>query len=144
MNAHRGVMFDYLGEPRQLWFSIEKTNDERAVAKKVAAMVRALVSHLTDVAHIGPVIAKRNIDADYVKGILAFREEAPILTTDAATLLVVKGPRPLAMRLIQRDHESGDYAVLDTGRNRPEFHDFLWVDLMVEANKESQTWSTKW
>ena len=83
-----------------MWFSIEKTNDERAVAKKVAAMVRALVSHLIDVAHIDLVMAKRNIDADYVKGILAFREEAPILTTDAATILMVKGPRPLAMRLI--------------------------------------------
>ena len=97
-NAHRGCA--YLGVPMQLCFSIEETNDERAVARKVGVMLRALAAHLIDVAHIDPVIAKRNIDADYVKGIVLFRGEAPILSTEAATLLVVKGPRPLAVRLI--------------------------------------------
>ena len=27
INAHRGVKLPYIGVPRQLWFSIEETND---------------------------------------------------------------------------------------------------------------------
>ena len=88
---------------------------------------------------IDPSTARTNFEADYVKGILVFTEEAPILSTNTDTLIVVRGPRPLAMRLIQRDNESGDYAVLEAGRGRTEFKDLLWDDLMVEANKEIKT-----
>ena len=94
-----------------------------------------MVSHLIDVGGIGPSIAGTDIDADYAKGILVFREEAPIVSTNADTLIEIRGPKPLAVRLIQRDHESGDYVVLDAGRSRTEFKDFR-DDLMVEANKE--------
>ena len=99
---------------------------------------------MIDNAHIDPAVAKRNIEADYTKGIVVFREEAPILSTNATTPLTVSGPRPLAVRMIQREHESGDYAVLDTGRSRHEFKDFSWEDLMVEANRESKLAATKW
>ena len=138
-----GVKFPYLGDARALWFSIEKTEEERAVARKVGIMVRALVGHLIDVEKIDPSTARTNIEADYVKGILVFREEAPILSTNADTLIEIRGPRPLAIRLIQRDMESGDYGVLEAGRGRSEFKDFLWDDLMAEANKETKVRS-KW
>ena len=103
-------------------------------------MVRALVGHLIEVLKTDPCMARTNVEADYVKGILVFREEAPILTTDADTLIEVRGPRPLAVRLIQRDME---YGVLEAGRGRSEFKDFLWDDLMAEANKETKVRS-KW
>ena len=92
IKAHKGERFPNLGDARALWFSIEKTEEERTVARKVGIMVRALVGHLIDVGKIDPCLAMSNIEADYVKGILVFREDAPILTTDADTL--VKTPRP--------------------------------------------------
>ena len=49
IKAHTGVMFPYLEDARALWFSTEKTEEERAVARNVDIMVRALVSHLIDV-----------------------------------------------------------------------------------------------
>ena len=106
--------------------------------------VRALVSHLIDVGSIEPSTAMTNIDADYVRGILVFREEAPILSTNAETLIKIRGPKPLAVRLIQRDYESGDYAVVEAGRSRTEFKDVLWDDLMVEASMEIKAWTPKW
>ena len=94
------------------------------MARKVGIMVRALVGHLIDVGKTGPCMARTNVEADYVKGIPVFREDAPILTTDADTLIEIRGPRPLAIRLIQRDMESGDYGVLEAGRGRSELDNF--------------------
>ncbi len=76
-------------------------------------------------------------------GVLVFKEEAPISLTNEETLIETRGPKPLAVRMIQRDHESGNYMVTDAARSRTEFKDFLWDDLMVEANMEGKT-STKW
>ena len=65
------------------------------------------------------------------------------MSTNADTLIEIRGPRPLAIRHIQRDMESGDYGVLEAGRGRSEFKDFPWDDLMAEANKETKVRS-KW
>ena len=46
--------------------------------------------------------------------------------------------------MIQKDHESGNYGVLDAARSRTELMDFLWDDLMVEASKEGKTSTSKW
>ncbi len=54
------------------------------------------------------------------------------------------GPRPLAVRMIQRDHASGNYVVEDAARSRTEFKDFRRDDLMVEANMEVKLWTSKW
>ncbi len=67
---------------------------------------------------IEPTAARKSIDADYVRGILVFKEEAPFIGTDADTLVETRGPRPLAVRMIQKDHESGNYGVLDSARSR--------------------------
>ena len=55
----------------------------------------------------------------------------------------VEGPRPEAVRLVQRDYESGEFGVLEAARDKLEFKDFACDDLMVEANAEVKT-STKW
>ena len=82
---NKGVKLPYLGDTRAIWFSIENTVEERASASKVATIVRALVSHLIDVRKIEPTAARKSIDADYVRGILVFKEEAPVIGTDADT-----------------------------------------------------------
>ena len=52
IKANKGVKFPCLGLERALWFSIEKTFDERSTAGKVGAMVRALVTYLIDTANM--------------------------------------------------------------------------------------------
>ena len=84
-------------------------------------MARALVTYLIDTVKKGPESTMANIDADYVKGIVLFRAEAPILSGDPDNLVEVKGPRPIAIRMVQRDSETGAYAALDAGRNMSEF-----------------------
>ncbi len=106
-------------------------------------MARALATHLADVGKIELTAAKKRIDADYVRGILVFKEDGLVIETDVENLSVTRGPRPLAVRLIQGDYESGDYGVLDAARSSVEFKDFLWGDLMVEANMEAKM-PTKW
>ena len=103
----------------------------------MALMVRALVGHLIDVGKVEPVVARASIEADYVRGILVFREEAPVLTKSEETLIVVHGHKPLAIRIIQKDKETGEYGVLDAGRGRDEFKTFGWETLMM-AVKEAK------
>ena len=133
IKAHKGMRFTYLGQPRALWFSIEKSDGERDDSRKVAVMVRALVGHLVEVGKAEPEKARACIEADYVRGVLVFREEAPVLTRSEDTLITVRGPKPLAIRIIQKDKETGEYGVLDAGRGREEFKTFGWEALMVEV-----------
>ena len=142
IKAHKGRKFPYLDQPSALWFSIEKTDEERENSKKVAMMVRALVTHLIEVGKVEPEKAKERIEADYVRGVLVFRGEAPVLTTSEDTLISVRGPKPLAIRIIQKDKETGEYGVLEAGRGREEFKTFGWETLMI-AVKEAKI-ITKW
>ena len=137
IKAHKGRKFPYLDQPSAQWFSIEKTDEERENSKKVAMMVRALVTHLIEVGKIEPEKAKERIEADYVRGVLVFRDEAPVLTTGDDTLNTVRGPKPLAIRIIQKDKETGEYGVLEAGRGREEFKTFGWETLMI-AVKEAK------
>ena len=98
---------------------------------------------MIDVGKVEPGVARVSIEADYVRGILVFREEAPVLTKSEETLIVVHGPKPLAIRIIQKDKGTGEYGVLEAGRGRGEFKDFLWDDLTVEANRESKV-KSRW
>ena len=66
-----------------------------------------------------------------------------MIETDVDAETITRGPRPVAVRLIQRDYDSGDCGVLEAARSKLEFKDFSWDDLMVEANTEIKT-STKW
>ena len=93
---------------------------------------------MIDVGKIDPSMARANVEADYAKGILVFREDVPIFITDVDILIEFRGSRSLATRLTQRDRESGEYSVSVAGRGRSEFKDFPWADLMAEANKETR------
>ena len=137
IRAHRGRKFPYLDQPSALWFSIEKTDEERENSKKVAMMVRALVTHLIEVGKVEPEKAKERVEADYVRGVLVFRGEAPVLMKNDDNLTEVRGPKPLAIRIVQRDKESGEYGVLEAGRAREEFKTFGWDTLMM-AVKEAK------
>ena len=135
IRAHKGMKFPYRGQQRALWFSIERTDGQREDARKVALMVRALVGHLVDVGKVEPEVARASIEADYVRGVLVFREEAPVLTRSEDTLIIVRGPKPLAIRIIQKDKDTGEYGVMDAGRGRDEFKTFGWEALMVEVTE---------
>ena len=73
---------------------------------------------------------------------MVFRGEAPVLTRSEDNLIEVRGPKPLAIRIIQKDKETGEYGVLEAGRGREEFKTFGWESLMM-AVKEA-TIITKW
>ncbi len=104
-----------------------------------------MVTYPIDTANNDPESAKSNIDADYVRGIVLSRAAAPKLVgDDPDSLIEVKGPRPIASRMIQRDSDTEAYVALDAGRSMIEFKDFLWDDLMVEASMEGKTSTSKW
>ena len=79
IKADKNVKFKHEGEPRAIWFSIEKTAEERRASGKVSLTVRALVNHLTEVGKLEHDIAKKHIDADYQKGIIVYKELAPVI-----------------------------------------------------------------
>ena len=51
-----------------LWHSIEKTRDERALAKRVSQGVRLLRAHAISQLSISEADAKKVIDGDWVRG----------------------------------------------------------------------------
>ena len=66
-----------------------------------------------------------------------------MIETDVDAETITRGPRPVAVRLIQRDYDSGDEGGQEAAGSRSEFKGFSWDDLVVEANMEIKT-STKW
>ena len=50
-------------------------------------------------------------------------------------MITVLGPKPLAIRIIQKDKETGEYGVLDAGRGREEFKTFGWEALLAEVKE---------
>ncbi len=44
IKAHKGVKFEYDGNPRAFWFSIGQTTAERRGAAKISGIVRGLVN----------------------------------------------------------------------------------------------------
>jgi hypothetical protein len=119
------------------------------VGKKIAAMVRALVTHLMEKGKLEQATAKKSIDADYVRGIIVFKPQVEIIVVEGAAEEgaepVLNAPRPVHVRLIQRDYETKAFGVLDVAREKAEFANFNWDALMVEANEEDdkKKWS-KW
>ena len=114
--------------------------------KTIATMVRALVTHLMETGGLEHATATKNIDADYVRGIIVFKSQIKIIAVDVEAEVVDATPqRPVVVRLIQRDYESKEFGVLDAAREKVEFKNFNWDALMVEANAEEdkKNW-TKW
>ncbi len=74
IKAHTGVKFAHNGNERAIWYSIEKTTEERQGAAKMSAIIRGLVRHLVEVSGKDETTARRIIDADYKKGIVVFEE----------------------------------------------------------------------
>ena len=56
---HKGQKFPHFGDPRAIWFSIEKTNKERFNGAKIAAMVKSLVTHLMETGKLEHATAKK-------------------------------------------------------------------------------------
>ena len=142
---HKGQKFAHLGDPRAIWFSIEKTNKERFNGAKISVMVKSLVTHLMETGKVEHATAKKSIDADYVRGIIVYKSQVEVIEVDTVIEGDAEAPRPEHVRLVQRDHETRDFGVLDAARERAEFKNFNWDALMVEANAEDdkKKWS-KW
>ena len=133
IKAHKGVKFEHNGNPRAIWYSIEKTTEERRAAARTSAIIRGLVKHLVEVVGKDETTARRIIDSDYKRGIVVFKELPTVidLDDDAAR------SRPLGRtRLIQKDYFTGVFEVLAGARAMTEFKDFAWDTLMLEANAE--------
>ncbi len=94
IKASTGVKFTHEGEPRAIWLSIVKTAEERRAAGKVSLIVRGLVKHLNELGKLEHDIAKKHIDADCQKGIIVFKELAPVINVDAETDILDRVPAP--------------------------------------------------
>jgi hypothetical protein len=135
IKAHKGVKFEHNGNHRAIWYSIEKTTEERRAAAKMSAIIRGLVKHLVEIGGKDETTARRIIDSDYKRGIIVFKELPTVidLDDDAAR------SRPLnRTRLIQKDYLTGVFEVLEGARAMTEFKDFTWDTLMLEANAEDK------
>ncbi len=51
-----------------IWFTIEKTTDERLVSTKVGHLAKTLVAYLTDKLRMEQPLAIKCCDADYARG----------------------------------------------------------------------------
>jgi hypothetical protein len=136
IKANTKVKFQHGDDARAIWFSIEKTQEERRGAGRISGIVKGLVNHLTEIGGLDPVTAKRHIDSDYKKGIIVYREISPVINLDEEA-----GPTAPVnrVRIIQKDYVSGDFEVLAAARGMIEFKDFSWDALMLEANAEEKT-----
>ncbi len=76
-------------------------------------MVKSLVTHLMETGKLEHATAKKSIDADYVRGIIVFKSQVEIIWVDEAAEGEAEVPRPVHVRLIQRDYETKDFGVLD-------------------------------
>ncbi len=130
-----GVKFEYNGNPRAIWFSIEQTTAERRAAAKTSGIIRGLVKHLVEVCGKDEISAKKYIDSDYTKGVLVFKELPTVIDLDEEA----DRAKPMdRKRIIQKDYLTGVFEVLAAARDMDEFKDFSWDALMLEANAEEK------
>jgi hypothetical protein len=135
IKAHKGVKFEHNGNARAIWYSIEKTTEERQGAAKMSAIIRGLVKHLVDVHGKDETTARRIIDSDYKKGVVVFKELPNVIDLSGDTA----SSKPLSRtRLIQKNYFTGVFEVLEGARVMNEFKDFTWDTLMLEANAEER------
>ena len=79
--------FDFESKKNTIWFSIEKTERERLVAKKTGYLVKALTDFIVDTQRATAKEAAKFIDGDYVRGYVMYL--VPAHETKCATTNVV-------------------------------------------------------
>jgi hypothetical protein len=135
IKAHKGVKFAHNGNERAIWYSIEKTTEERQGAAKMSAIIRGLVKHLVEVNGKDETTARRIIDSDYKKGIVVFKELPNVIDLSDDTAR----SKPLSRtRLIQKNYFTGVFEVLAGARIMNEFKNFTKDTLRLEANAEER------
>jgi hypothetical protein len=72
IGQHKGAKFDFDGTTGALWWSIEKSEDERLKASRVSHLVRTTVAFLVSNAKIPIALATKRVVGDYVRGYIMF------------------------------------------------------------------------
>ena len=93
-------------------------------------MVKAFVSYLTNHG-VEPDEAKNNTKGEYCKGFVMYHPTQQNIRDAEGRETKIKKP---SLRLIERDRQTGVFAVAKDARDLYELKNFLWEVVVMEAN----------
>ena len=133
IKAHAGgKKFVFEGAKDTIWFSIEKTEKERLVAKKTGYLCRTLVDRIKEKQGVTQMAAMKFVDGEYVRGYVVYLVPAHS-TTGATTNAVANHTES---QIIIFDSKDGVTSwTTDLARDILALCDFKWDDTLVHVNE---------
>ena len=113
-----------------IWFTIEKTTDERLISTKVGYLAKTLVAFLTDGLKMEQSLALKCCDADYTRGYVMYLIAEKENKQEDGAMVTPK-------RSQHRIFDSRDglrYFASDAARELADFKDLPWDDILTHVN----------